>query len=340
MTSQNHQLTNCKGDLTTVRTQGKGTITVKDTALNTRAYFMANEHTTLAIEGGSHTALNAYTGFRDTVIFTKARDWYTPPGDTTTQEEPTRVEISGNIHTYLVDIGMPGRSGHGDDVYDTSLVNLHLRGTWSMSNVSLWGNLGFDLETDKAEPVERLVQMPKVTIDQLKSGGVPDMIPQVIIRRGYANYNLWYLMNQFTPRERHYVFTQTLHIARQVLDSGCTIHQFCAFKDIHSRPNCRCALYYPLLFEGNHLALAYFLRAAEHTKGNVPVTLENVSKTQMEDILSQTVLAHRESSTGHEMLEGSDMVPSAFVRKFSKPRFMAFLKTMGITNASTLWRAP
>lgn len=74
MTSQNHQLINCRGDLTAVRTQGKGTITVEDTALSTRAYFMANEHTTLAIEGGAHTALNAYTGFRDTVIFTKARD--------------------------------------------------------------------------------------------------------------------------------------------------------------------------------------------------------------------------------------------------------------------------
>lgn len=34
------------------------------------------------------------------------------------------------------------------------------------------------------------------------------------------------------------------------------------------------------------------------------------------------------------------MHPSDFVRKFSKPRFMAFLKSVGITDASVLWRAP
>lgn len=340
MASQNHKLINCKGDLTVVRTQGKGTITVKDTTLNTSVDFMANEHTTLTVEGGSHTFADIRTGIQDTVVFTKSRNWYTAPGDTATIEEPTHVEISGNIHTYHVDIGEPGRSGYGDKVYDTSRVNLHIRGSWSMSNVSLWGNLGFDLETDKIEPVERLVLMPKGTIDNLKSAGVPDMVPQVILRRGYANYNLWYLMNQFTPDERNYVFTQTLQVARQVLESGCTINQFCAFKDIHTRPTCRCALYYPLLFEGNHLTLAYFLRAAEHTQSNVPSTLDNVSNSQMEDILSQTVLAHRGGGMWYGGLEGSDMEPSAFVRKFSKPRFMAFLKTMGITDASMLWRAP
>ena len=340
MSNPNHTLSNCKYDPTIVHMNGKGTIAVKNTTLTFGSRLTAHEHSTLSIEGGSHIGIDALTGFRDSTVFTKARDWYTPTGGVTHSEKPVRVEIEGNIHTYHAAIGEPTRNGHGDDVYDTSSVNLHVRGTWSMMNVHLWGNLGFDLETDKVEPVENMLNMPLATINHLKGNGVPDMVPQIILKRGHASYNLWYLMNQFTPRERNEVFTQTLGVARQVIQSGCTINQFCAFKDIHANPHCRCALYYPLLFERNLLALTYFLQAAEHTRQYVPESLSSIPNRMVEDSLDKTVLAHQGGGHNYHALEGSDMHPSDFVRKLSKPRFMAFLKSVGITDASVLWRAP
>lgn len=331
MSNPSHTLINCKYDPTIVHMNGKGAIAVKNTTLTFGSRLTAHEHSTLSIEGGSHIGIDALTGFRDRVVFSKARDWYAPTDRTPHSEKPVRVEIEGNIHTYHAAIGEPTRSGHGDDVYDTASVNLHIRGTWSMMNVNLWGNLGFDLETDKVEPVENMLNMPLATINHLKGNGVPDMVPQIILKRGYASYNLWYLMNQFSPRERNEVFTQTLGVARQVLQSGCTINQFCAFKDIHANPHCRCALYYPLLMEAEPLAIAYYQLAHKERAANLPSTFQGVTPSMLEDALNKRVLDSKKVSD-KEMRKRIHRIAYLGEKKLD-----ARFKKHGVQHARSLW---
>lgn len=336
----NHNFYNCVGEVSQVRTYGHGSITLKDAALDSVTTLTVPYGTSLTISGGMHYLLTASTSLCDSVLSHKSRDWYrdaNKPGKDTKQ---TSFEIGDNVHTFFSEVGSYHSSNLNERFYDTARVNLHLRGTWSIDNSKLWGNLGIDLETNKTTPLSNVIPYAGGMHAVRLAEGFPGDLPKIIIRDVNATYNLWFLLNEFTPKARQYVFNETLKVARQVLRSDCTINQFCAFKDIHTNPRCRCALYYPLLFERNSLALAYFLRAAEHTKQHVPTIFESIPNSQIEDALDKVVLAHEGGGVWYGTLKGSDIEPTAFVRKFSTPRFMAFLKSVGITDASVLWRTP
>lgn len=162
-------------------------------------------------------------------------------------------------------------------------------------------------------------------------------------RSAHAVYDL----NHLKARDKGFNYSITglyLSVSLQALKEhpGVLDATLCMSHSVHSQHmnSCRCALYYPLLFERNSLALAYFLRAAEHTKQHVPTIFESIPNSQIEDALDKVVLAHEGGGVWYGTLKGSDIEPTAFVRKFSTPRFMAFLKSVGITDASVLWRTP
>lgn len=338
MANTNHKFYNCKGDVLKARASGSGSITVKYVTLDSITNLTAPGGTSLSITGGVHSLLTVDTSLYNNVVSSKTRDWYSGGNENAKEGEVASVEIGDNVHTFFTYIS--SYRSIRQKFYDTARVNLHLRGTWAMQHVHLWGNLGFDLETKNTTPMNNVIFRAGDTLEARKALGFPEEVPEVILRNVNASYNLWFLLNEFTPKARQYVFNGTLKTAQQVLRSGCTINQFCAFKDIHTNPHCRCALYYPLLFERNSLALAYFLRAAEHTKQHVPTVFESIPNKQIEDALDKVVLAHEGDGTWYRTLKGSDIEPTAFARGFSKPRFMAFLKSVGITDASVLWRAP
>lgn len=303
-------------DNTLISTPEGSSITLERTSVYGASRLWLQPGENLKITGGKHFTLTV-AGNKDAV----------EPNPTST------VTLTGNMLT--CGLTLAAVAGDRACTHNECLTqpDMALQGTWSALDTTLIGNLDIWLEQSNRPATV-------TALDNLRYGNISkDKVAEKVCFYGVkADYSLRHLLHSWDRLKD--VHKGTLKASYMLLRNGAEVKRFCAFKDAHVEPNCKCALYYPLLFEGNHLALAYFLRAAEHTKDNVPVTLENVTNTQMEDILNQTVLAHRESSTGHEMLEGSDMVPSAFVRKFSKPRFMAFLKTMGITDASMLWRAP
>ena len=136
------------------------------------------------------------------------------------------------------------------------------------------------------------------------------------------------------------MYRNTLNAAQQVLNSGCMINQFCAFKDAHDRPNCRCALYYPLLLEMNPLALQYFIKAGTHTRELGAISVAGVTNTQLEDALNQLVLARDVERVRYRYQRGRLEEPVKVVRRVTPARFEKFLKTAGIKEPKMLWRAP
>ena len=260
MSNTNHTLINCKYDPAIVHMNGKGAITVRNTALTFGSRLTAHEHSTLSIEGGSHIGIDALTGFRDSVVFTKARDWYAPTDRVPHSEKPVRVEIEGNIHTYHAAIGEPTRSGHGDDVYDTASVNLHIRGTWSMTNVHLWGNLGFDLETDKVEPVENMLNMPLATINHLKGNGtlVRSLSPVEDELFGSVEREAWLVPLAY------------VHGGLPVSANSVT---------------------------AGSLAIAYYQLAHKERAANLPSTFQGVTPAMLEDSLNKRVLDSKKVSS-------------------------------------------
>lgn len=201
------------------------------------------------------------------------------------------VDISGNICTYAAYV-YSNQEYSGSFMHDASHLNLHLRGTWSMRDTRLWGNLGFDLETSNEITLNNLMKRPDDESPvYLLADGYPEKVPEVIFNDVEPDYSLWQLVTYLgTERDAvEKVYCNTLKAAQQVLKSGCTINQFCAFKDAHYHPSCRCALYYPLLLELNPLALIYFLDAGVHTKQYVSELYTSLPRAQVMDALNSAI---------------------------------------------------
>lgn len=251
------------------------------------------------------------------------------------------VDISGNICTYAAYV-YSNQDYSGSFMHDASHLNLHLRGTWSMRDTQLWGNLGFDLETSNEITLNNLMKRPDDESPvYLLADGYPEKVPEVIFNDVEPDYSLWQLVTYLdTERDAvEKVYCNTLKAAQQVLESGCTINQFCAFKDAHYRPSCRCALYYPLLLEMNPLALQYFIKAGAHTRELGVISVVGVTNTQLEDALNQLVLARDVKRVRYRYQRGRMEEPVKVVRRVTPARFEKFLKTAGIKESKMLWRA-
>ena len=332
---------NCKGGSTPRKSSfGDGTVTVRNAVLNSTSGFGCARMTKITVTGGAHIMFNVIMGAHNYVVPPdQLNRRYNKPEDSGKIFE---VDISGNICTYAAYV-YSNQEYSGSFMHDASHLNLHLRGTWSMRDTQLWGNLGFDLETANEITLNNLMKRPDAESPvYLLANGYPEKVPEVIFNDVEPDYSLWQLVTYLdTERDAvEKVYSNTLKASQQVLESGCTINQFCAFKDAHDRPNCRCALYYPLLLEMNPLALQYFIKAGTHTRELGAISVVGVTNTQLEDALNQLVLARDVERVRYRYQRGRLEEPVKVVRRVTPARFEKFLKTAGIKEPKMLWRAP
>lgn len=323
---------NCKGGSTPRKSSfGDGTVTVRNAVLNSTSGFGSARMTKITVTGGAHIMFNVIMGAHNYVVPPdQLNKRYNKPEDSGKIFE---VDISGNICTYAAYV-YSNQDYSGSFMHDASHLNLHLRGTWSMRDTQLWGNLGFDLETSNEITLNNLMKRPDDESPvYLLADGYPEKVPEVIFNDVEPDYSLWQLVTYLdTERDAvEKVYCNTLKAAQQVLESGCTINQFCAFKDAHYRPSCRCALYYPLLMEADPLAIAYYQLAHKERAANLPVTLQGVTPAMLEDALNKRVLDSKKVSS-EEMGKRINRIA-----RLGEKKLDARFKKHGVQHARSLW---
>lgn len=193
------------------------------------------------------------------------------------------VEIVGNVFSH--DLVIP-RTSQNDS------KSMSLRGFWGCSNVGFRGNLGldFDIPAMDTENLEHYFEREseKAWSDNNLTPGTP--LPTVIFKAQFISYALTdYLGFKTQNAEIMYVIS-SFEVAWNVLNKATEIRQFCAYKDVHTRPNCRCALYHGLLLTGDPLATTYYLKAHPSLKHLAPTTVANIPVKLMEDHLEEKVI--------------------------------------------------
>lgn len=194
------------------------------------------------------------------------------------------VEIVGNVFSH--DLVIP-RTSQNDS------KSMSLRGFWGCSNVGFRGNLGldFDIPAMDTENLEHYFERESEKVWSANKPTPDTHLPTVIFKAQFVSYALTdYLGFKTENAETMYVIS-SFEVARDVLNKATEVRQFCAYKDVHTRPNCRCALYHGLLLTGDPLATTYYLKAHPSLEYLVPTTAENVPVKHMEDILEKKVNA-------------------------------------------------
>lgn len=336
MSHSTYSFINCVGEIPEKPALSAGRVQVSNAAVSDTVYLCGNKNTEITVTGGAHLIFNVRVGaYNFSGDPTLLNNRYNTLNDA---DRVFRVDVGGNVCAYESSI-ISNPSNTGSPMRDAAVLNLHLRGSWSMSDVHLWGNVGFDLETRKRIPLGFLMDVHLSSLVKLAELGYPAEVPEIILNHVKLDYSLWQLVEEFGNKDiSERIYRNTLHAAQQVLRSGCVINQFCAFKDVHSRPNCRCALYYPLLLELNPLALTYFVKAGEHTRKLGTYMHANLTNSQIEDALDDIILDRYAARTNYGRLKMEDTVK--VVRRVTPARFEKFLKTAGIKEPKMLWRAP
>ena len=216
---------NCKGGSTPRKSSfGDGTVTVRNAVLNSTSGFGCARMTKITVTGGAHIMFNVIMGAHNYVVPPdQLNKRYNKPEDSGKIFE---VDISGNICTYAAYV-YSNQEYSGSFMHDASHLNLHLRGTWSMRDTRLWGNLGFDLETSNEITLNNLMKRPDDESPvYLLADGYPENVPEVIFNDVEPDYSLWQLVTYLgTERDAvEKVYCNTLNAAQQVLNSGCTIN--------------------------------------------------------------------------------------------------------------------
>lgn len=290
-----------------------GRICLKDTTLiayNTfprKCEVIVNHDATLNIEGGVHKGLDivTYKGFTIDRRF----------------DNPFTINIRGNINSYMLSIT------HGNCLGETMLNyrrhNMILEGDWSAYGVNLWGNLGINMTapTYKDASVYDKERVPS---------WFDDNTPAVVMRGVNIAFNLEEIVTTGSADNRRDVFQEAHKLAVQVINSGATIHRFCALMDIHKDESCRCGLYYSLLLLLDPLAIAYYIRYTPALAHLMGATVSDIPNGMLEDALQERLFALVPHSDAYE-----DAVDK--VRHASTPRFKAALKKQGVENINLLW---
>lgn len=341
MSHPEYSFTDCIGEIPDVPVYSEGVVKVTGAAVTNTTHLGGYENTEITLRGGAHLLTSVHISAPESDAHPKLRNnsYNTPDEVKEGSSKIFRVDIGDNVSCFKSNIISAANIAHAC-ARDASRLNIHLRGTWSMSRVRIWGNVGFDLETEKRIPLGHLMDVHPGSVKNLRELGYPQEVPEIILHYVEADYSLWQLVDNFDKDDSEDVYRNTLNAAQQVLNSGCMINQFCAFKDAHDRPNCRCALYYPLLLEMNPLALQYFIKAGTHTRELGAISVVGVTNTQLEDALNQLVLARDVERVRYRYQRGRLEEPVKVVRRVTPARFEKFLKTAGIKEPKMLWRAP
>lgn len=290
-----------------------GRINLKDTTLiayNTfprNCEIVVNHNATLNIEGGVHKGLDivTYKGFTIDRRF----------------DNPFTINILGNINSYMLSIT------HGNCLGETMLNyrrhNMTLEGDWSAYGVNLWGNLGINMTAPTYK--EALASGKERVPDWFN-----DTTPAVVMRSVDIAFNLEEIVTAGSADNRQDVFEAAHKLAVQVINSGATIHRFCALMDIHKDESCRCGLYYSLLLLLDPLAIAYYIRHTPAQAHLMGATVVNIPPGMLEDVLRERLFALVPHGDAYEDAVGK-------VRHASTPRFKAALKKQGVENINLLW---
>lgn len=290
-----------------------GRINLKDTTLiayNTfprNCEIVVNHNATLNIEGGVHKGLDivTYKGFTIDRRF----------------DNPFTINILGNINSYMLSIT------HGNCLGETMLNyrrhNMTLEGDWSAYGVNLWGNLGINMTAPTYK--EALASGKERVPDWFN-----DTTPAVVMRSVDIAFNLEEIVTAGSADNRQDVFEAAHKLAVQVINSGATIHRFCALMDIHKDESCRCGLYYSLLLLLDPLAIAYYIRHTPALAHLMGATVVNIPPGMLEDVLRERLFALVPHGDAYEDAVGK-------VRHASTPRFKAALKKQGVENINLLW---
>lgn len=140
---------------------------------------------------------------------------------------------------------------------------MSLRGFWGCASAGFRGNLGLDfdvpaMDTEKQEHhLER--ESEKAWSANKPTPNMP--LPSVIFKAQLVSYALPVYLGFKTEKAETMYVISSFEVAWNVLNKATEIRQFCAYKDIYARPNCRRALYHGLLLAGDPLATAYYLEA-------------------------------------------------------------------------------
>ena len=207
--------------------------------------------------------------------------------------------------------------------------NMSLRGEWSALDSTFIGNLDIWLEQNNRPS-------GIASLENLRYQNTTDdkVYERVCFYDAKADYTLWHLLHNWSKVPS--VYKSTLKVSYMLLTNGVAIRRFCAFKDTHIEPNCKCALYYPLLLEGNALALAYYQRAQGVPKSDENTITQSLPKKHLEDVMQAALLGGLDFSRPWQITVSPERANS--MNKLLKvEQFKRAYKRMGVPDISALY---
>lgn len=236
-----------------------------------------------------------------------------------------QIEITGNVFTHHLSTPR---------VTPCGASSISLRGFWGASGAGFTGNLGLDfdvveMDTQHLEHHLEYQASEAWTADK----ATPDApIPSVIFRAMLVSYQLSHFFSFTMERAKNVYLIDAFEVACNVLNKATEIRQFCAYKDAHTRPNCRCALYQSLLLTGDTMATAYHLQAMPTLQHLMPSTLQAVPVRVLEDLLEEKLLTLACTSPVRKPLWDT-MIDNAL----TKDEFTEHVKQFGFSSPEALW---
>lgn len=235
------------------------------------------------------------------------------------------IEIAGNV--FSCNLIIP-RTTQNDS------KSMSLRGFWGCANVGFRGNLGLDfdvpvMDTEKLEHhLER--ESEKAWSANKRTPDAP--LPSVIFKAQLVSYSLTDYLSFKTEQAETMYATSSFEVPWNVLNKATEIRQFCAYKDTHNRPNCRCALCHGLLITGDVIATAYYLRATPTLEQYEPLPLQTVPVRTLEDLLEEKL-----RSLEQTYMSRDEIVEYAVANALTKESFIKHMAQFGVSNIEALW---
>lgn len=300
------------GDNTLISTPDGSGITLDNTSVWGASRLWLQPGEKLNITGGKH--------FTFTVTGNKHR---------TNPEPASTVTLSGDMITCGLSIATV--AGDKGCTHEECLnqPDMSLRGEWSALDSTFIGNLDIWLEQNNRPS-------GIASLENLRYQNTSDdkVYERVCFYGAKADYTLWHLLHNWSKAPS--VYKATLKVSYMLLTNGATIRRFCAFKDAHIEPNCKCALYYPLLLEGNPLALAYYQRAQGVPKSEENPITQSLPKKHLEDVMQSALLAGLDFSRPWQITVSPERA-SSMNKLLKVEQFKRAYKRMGVPDISALY---
>lgn len=300
------------GDNTLISTPDGSGITLDNTSVWGASRLWLQPGEKLNITGGKH--------FTFTVTGNKHR---------TNPEPASTVTLSGDMITCGLSIATV--AGDKGCTHEECLnqPDMSLRGEWSALDSTFIGNLDIWLEQNNRP--SGIASLENLRYQNTSDDKVYEL---VCFYGAKADYTLWHLLHNWSKAPS--VYKATLKVSYMLLTNGATIRRFCAFKDAHIEPNCKCALYYPLLLEGNALALAYYQRAQGVPKSEENIITQSLPKKHLEDVMQAALLGGLDFSRPWQITVSPERAVT--MNKLLKvEQFKRAYKRMGVPDISALY---